>query len=188
MAPPTRLNLFRTPSPEPLAGKEATTRRKCKFINKWTNNRGSIPLTRIVCEYGISEACGHKWRDQYLQLGSPSRRRLRPTSTTLGKPSKVTKSMCKLLVSPLRNPYQQQPLKAQIVHFNILVEKCQLQRKLKEHTKGGGHYIIAYINKVISTKNKAQRERYGTNHVWAPLFGFFDHIIYTNEAHIDPTA
>ena len=59
---------------------------------------------------------------------------------------------------------------------------------MKEHTKGGGRYLCAFVKKVISNKNKEKRETYGANHIYDPLFGFFDHIVYTDEAHIDPTT
>jgi hypothetical protein len=42
---------------------------------------------------------------------------------------------------------------AQIKYFNIPVEERQLQRKIKEYTKGGGRYVMAYIEKVFSEKN-----------------------------------
>ena len=41
---------------------------------------------------------------------------------------------------------------------------------------------------MISFKNKAGRVDYGETHVFDALFGFFDHTVYTDEAHIDPTS
>ncbi len=93
-----------------------------------------------------------------------------------------------MLCSPSRNPVQKQPLDTQIAYYNLPIQKRQLQRKLKEHTKGGGRYLCAFVKKVISAKNKKEREKYGQNHKWSPLFGFFDHIVYTDEAHVDPTS
>jgi hypothetical protein len=29
---------------------------------------------------------------------------------------------------------------------------------------------------------------YGDDHIYDPLFGFFDHIVYTDEAHVDLTS
>ena len=55
----TRSNPFRTPSPEPLAGKEATTRRKCKFFDALAQNGASRSLRSISREYKISEK--HSW-------------------------------------------------------------------------------------------------------------------------------
>ena len=71
---------------------------------------------------------------------------------------------------------------------DIPVGTRQLQRKMKEHTKGGGRYLCAFIQKSISQKNREQRTIYSEQHVFNPLFGFFDHIVYTDEAHIDPTS
>lgn len=187
MAPPTRLNPFRTPSPEPLNRRNATTRRRSHFIDKLVASKGKTSILQLSKECGINEKTGRNWKEEYLTKGSLAKRRTRSSSKILGRKSKVNSRVCKTLVS-LRNPYRKQPLEAQITAFNIPVGKRQLQRKLKEHTKGGGRYLCAFVKKIISAKNKAQREKYGSDHVWSPLFGFFDHIIYTDEAHIDPTS
>lgn len=47
---------------------------------------------------------------------------------------------------------------------------------------------MGYVNKVISDKNYVERAQYGSDHIWKPLFGFFDHIVYTDEMHVDPTS
>jgi hypothetical protein len=59
---------------------------------------------------------------------------------------------------------------------------------LKEHTKGGGRYKCAFVKKEISHKNRAERTTYGEINIYQPIFGFWDHNIYTDEAHIDPTS
>jgi hypothetical protein len=121
-------------------------------------------------------------------MGSEAKRRTRPRSSILGANSRVTKAECKMLVSPSRNPVRKQPLDTQIAYHGLKVKERQLQRKLKEYTKGGGRYKCAFIKKVISKKNRQERGTYGNDHVYDPLFGFFDHIVYTDEAHIDPTS
>jgi hypothetical protein len=93
-----------------------------------------------------------------------------------------------MLVSPSRNPVRKQPLDAQIAYHNLPIKTRQLQRKLKEHTKGGGRYLCAFIKKKISVKNRINRTTYGNEHVYDPIFGFFDHIVFTDEAHVDPTS
>lgn len=188
MAPPTRSNPFRTPSPEPLAGKEATTRRKCKFFDALARSGTSRSTRSISKECGISESTGRYWKKQHLELGSLAKKPTRQRSSILGGKSKVTKSMCKMLVSPSRNPLRKQPYEAQIEYHNLPVQRRQLQRKLKEHTKGGGRSLCAFIKKVISAKNEVERTKYGNDHLYDSLFGFFDHVVYTDEAHIDPTS
>ena len=41
---------------------------------------------------------------------------------------------------------------------------------------------------MISNKNKEEREKYGNDYKFKPLLDFFDHIVFTNEAHVDPTS
>jgi hypothetical protein len=96
--------------------------------------------------------------------------------------------MCKMLVSRSRNPVRKQPYKAQIVYYNLPIKGRQLQQKLKEHTKRGAQYLYAYIKKIISTKNCAERTTYSKNHLYNPLFRFFDCVVYTDKAYIDPTS
>ena len=187
MAPPTRMHPLRDLSPKPLGGKEARTPRKCQFFDALRRDLGHKPLSTISAESKISESCGRKWKKQYEELGSPARRRTRPKSTVLGRNSKVTKSMCKAIVSP-SNPVREHPYEAQIAYFGIPVKKRQLQTMMKRHTRGGGRYLMAFIKKVISSANRAQRVEYGEEHLYKPLFGFWDHIIFTDEAHVDPTS
>ena len=187
MAPPTRSQPFRTPSPEPLSNKEATTRRRCKFFDALAQYKDSKSLRSIAKECGIGPTTARTWRDQWKTMGSEAKRRLRPRSNVLGRQSRVTKAMCKALVS-LSNPVRKQPYDTQIAYHKLPVKRRQLQRKIKEHTKGGGRYLCAYIEKVISDKNHAERAAYGDKHIYKPLFGFFDHIVFTDEAHIDPTS
>jgi transposase len=188
MAPTLRGARFHTPSLEPLANKEATTTRKCKFFDTLSQNNGTKSLRSISKECGIGATTGRDWKKQFENMGSLTKRNTRKRSSILGRKSRVTKSTCKMLVSLSRNPVQKQPLDAQIVFHNLLVKKRQLQRKLKENTKGGGRYLCTFIEKEISKKNRKGRTQYGDNHVYDSLFGFFDHIVYTDEAHIDPTS
>ncbi|KAM3066502.1 hypothetical protein ACMFMG_012000 [Clarireedia jacksonii] len=75
-----------------------------------------------------------------------------------------------------------------IEYHKIPVKRRQLQRKLKEHTKKGRRYLCVFIKKVITAKNPEDRTVYGNEHLYNELFGFWDHIVFTDEAHIDPTA
>jgi hypothetical protein len=85
------------------------------------------------------------------------------------------------------NPVRKDPYETRIEYHNLLVGKRQLQRKLREHTRGGKFYKCAFIKKQISAKNRGEREAYGERHLYDPLFGFFDYIVFTDKAHVDPT-
>ena len=55
-------------------------------------------------------------------------------------------------------------------------------------TYGGGRYKCAFVKKTISDKNATERTTYGSQHLYDPIFSFWDHIVFTDEAHIDPTS
>ncbi|PQE16394.1 hypothetical protein CJF31_00009603 [Rutstroemia sp. NJR-2017a BVV2] len=188
MAPPTHLRPFRTPSPTPLRGKEADTPRKTQFFNALARKGNSKAIRTIAKEYCIAESTARKWRQQYLDIGEEAKRYTRARSKVLGHNSRVTKSICKMLVSPSKNPVRKQPLEAQIEYYKIPVKKRQLQRKLKEHTKKGRRYLCAFIKKVISPKNHEDRMVYRNEHLYDEVFGFWDHVVFTDEAYIDPNT
>jgi hypothetical protein len=44
---------------------------------------------------------------------------------------------------------------------------------------------MAYVKKIISSANRAQRVEYSKEHLYKPLFSFWDYIIYIDKAYID---
>ena len=188
MVPPTRSNPFRTPSPEPLNGKEASTRRKNRYYNAYFHNPNKLSQRVLAKKYSITESCGRNWLEQYKQFGKEARRRLRPRSQVLGRKSRVTKAMCQTLVSLAKNPLRTYPYAAQIEHFKIPISERQLEQKIKEFTHRSRRYVMTYVGKVFSEKNRRARTQYGNDHIYKPLFSFFDHIVYTDKAHVNPTS
>ena len=110
------------------------------------------------------------------------------SKTKLGRPSKVTPAMCSMLIDPTRNPVRNQLYEAQIDFHHLPVQKRQLQRKIKEHTRGGRRYKMAFVKKQISEKNKEERVEYGQRHRNKTIEEFWSCITFTDEAHIDPTS
>jgi hypothetical protein len=105
-------------------------------------------------------------------MGSLAYRTTRKISTKLRRRSKVTKSICKILVNPARNPVRNQLYDAQIRFYNILVQRRQLRRKLAEHTNGSRIYKCAFIKKIISGKNKDERVTYSEEYKDKPIEDF----------------
>jgi transposase len=161
MAPTLRGQRFHTPSPEPLANKEATTTKKCRFFDALSRDSESKSQRQISKECGIGETTGRTWKKQFENMSSLAKRRTLKRSAKLGRRSKVSKSTCKMLVSPSRNPVRKHPYEVQLEFHQIPVKKRQLQYKLKEHTNGGQRYKYAFVKKVISDKNLDARESYG---------------------------
>lgn len=187
MAPRIRSNPYLSPSPEPLNGKEASTSRKCKFYDTLNRDGNIKSLASISRDCKITLSCRRKWRNQKLEFGHIATRRTRKRSTKLEHKSKVTKKMYNQLVSS-ENLVRKQPWEAQISHFEIPCKRRQLQRMIKRHIKGGGRYKCAFIKKEISRKNRFDRTTYGETNVYKSIFEFWDHIIYTDEAHVDSTS
>ncbi|PQE33963.1 hypothetical protein CJF32_00002810 [Rutstroemia sp. NJR-2017a WRK4] len=179
MAPLTRSRPFRTPTPEPLNGKEADTPRKSAYFVALACDGGKKAYSTIAKECNIVPSTARDWRYQYENMGTVAKRYLRPRSKILGRKSKVTKSMCKMLVSPSRNPVRKQPLEAQIAFHKLPVKPRQLGRKL---------YLCAFIQKEISEKNRADRTTYSETHLYDPVFGFWDYVVFTDKAYVDPTS
>jgi len=95
MAPCTRRNLHLTPSPEPpVVGCWKTPKRR-DFYKALDKNGASKSLTAICIDVGISQPTGTRWKKLRENIGSQAVRTTRSTSTKLGRPSKVTKQMCK---------------------------------------------------------------------------------------------
>lgn len=188
MAPTTRRTTRITPPPGPSEGHEADTVKKCRFYDAWDKDHNEKSIRQICREIGTSEGTGRLWNKQRESLGSLAYRSLRKRSTKLGRPSKVTKSMCKMLVDPAKNPVRDQLYEAQIKHHHLPVGKRQLQRKLKEHTNGGQRYKCAFVKKVVLKKNRKERMEYGQEHVDKSVEDFWSYIFFTDEAHIDPTS
>jgi hypothetical protein len=146
-------------------------------------------LQRTICsDLGISKGTGHYWKKQCDNIESFAQRHTRRRSGKLGRCSKVTKSTCKILVSPSWNPVCRECYEAQTEYHYLPCQTCQLQRKLKEHTDRGQQYKCAFVKKIVSSKNKKEREIYSREHDSKPLIGFWDHIFFTDEAHVDPTS
>jgi len=96
--------------------------------------------------------------------------------------------MCKALVSPSKNPVRNHPLDAQIAYHNIPVQRRQLTRKLKEHTKGGQIYKCAFVKKEVSSANRDERVAYGREHKDKSIEDFWSYIFFSDEAHVDPSS
>jgi hypothetical protein len=188
MAPTTRNTVRACTPPRPIEAKEFDTVKKTGFFRDYDRFHGKKTLAQISAENGTTDRTARRWLKQRCEIGSPAYRHTRKRSKVLGRRSRVSKETCKMLCSPSRNPVRDQQYEAQIAFHNIPVEKRQLQRKLKEHTNGGGRYRQAFVGKEISKKNLRERVSYGKEHKDKDIWSFWSYIFFTDEAHIDPSS
>ena len=93
-----------------------------------------------------------------------------------------------MLVSPSRNPVRNQLYEAQIEYHNLNVKPRTLQRRLRQTTNNARRYKQAYIQKDISKKIRILRVEYGQKHQDKTVNNFWQFILFSDEAHIDPSS
>ena len=91
-------------------------------------------------------------------------------------------------MDPKYNPVRFAWLEVQIQYHNLPVGRRQLTCKLKEYTNRGRIYKYAFVKKEISAKNKRERQVYSIEYKGKPLIGFWDYVLFTDEAYIVPSS
>ena len=188
MAPNTRAEDRFTPPPGPEKGFPATTRKRTRFFNAYDRDHATKSFRQLCVDEDVGESTGRYWLRQRRNLGHLAIRRTRKLSDKLGMKSKVTKTICKMLVDPKQNPIRDQLYEAQLTFHDLPVQKRQLQRKLKEYTHNARRYKMAFVNKQVSAKNKEERVAYREEHKDDTINEYWSHVVFTDEAHVDPKS
>jgi hypothetical protein len=188
MAPITRSMRPRTPPNRVTKACESDTIKRKDFYYAYDSREAGLSDRAFFRDFGINRSTGLLWLRQRRILGSPAYRRTRQYSSKLGRPSKLSKESYKMLVSPSRNPVRNQHYEAQIEFHKLDVKPRTIQRNLKRYTEQGQRYKQAYVSKTLSKKNRQERIDYGEEHKDKTIEDFWQYIIFTDEAHIDPTS
>lgn len=187
MAPTTR-STFRFTTPPSETRQEATTVRRTRFFSTYDARKDYDSLRRIAKDERVPESTARNWIQQRQYLGSPAYRHTRKQSAArLGRPSKITKKQCQVLVSP-SNPVRDQTYEVQLAYHDIQVHPSNLREALRRHTNKAQLYKQAYVQKKVSSKNKDRRAKYGETNQDKPVQGFWNCIAFTDEAHYDPAS
>ncbi|KAH7321680.1 hypothetical protein BKA65DRAFT_512746 [Rhexocercosporidium sp. MPI-PUGE-AT-0058] len=123
MPPNTRQTDRFTPPPIPPKGGISNTIRRKHFFDAYDSEIGTKSMRAICREQDLDESTGRLWNRQRRDLGSLGIRRTRKLSNKLGRRSKVTPAMCRMLVDPKKNPVRNQLYEAQIVYHNLPCKK-----------------------------------------------------------------
>jgi hypothetical protein len=188
MAPSTRQTDRATPPNRGSARCEANSAKKRAFFNAYDARNSPENHLTIARRQNITSPTARRWLRQREIFGSPSYHRIRKCSDNIGRPKKITREQCQMLISPSRNPVRDQLYDAQLEYHNIHASTRTLKRKLGLYTKGARRYKQAYIRKQISPANRQKRVEYGLKHLGKSVDDFWQYIFFTDEAHIDPTS
>ena len=139
MAPTTSFTSRITPPPGPFREHEADTMKKTRFYTAYDKEIRFKSVRQIAYDSKTPESTARRLLKQRENMGSLAYRTTRMKSHKLRRPSKVTKSISKMLIDLAKNPIRDQLYEAQIAYCNIPVKKRQLQRKLKKHTVVRGY-------------------------------------------------
>jgi len=132
----------------------------------------------------ITESTSRNWLRQRDNMGSVAYRQTHKLGKKPGPKSEISKDFCKMLVDSKRNSVRDQLYKVQLAHHGLDVSVRQLRRKLAEYTNSARCYKCTFVKQVASHKNRDERADYGKEHVPKPVLGFFDHILFTDEAYV----
>jgi hypothetical protein len=103
IAPTTRRITRITPPLGPQAHQEADTIRKTRFYDALGQEYGQKSIRKISLENGNAEGTGRLWAKQRESLGVRAYRSRRKSSSKLGRRSKITPEVCKMLTRSKRN-------------------------------------------------------------------------------------
>jgi hypothetical protein len=93
-----------------------------------------------------------------------------------------------MLISPSRNLVRNARYEAQIKYHQIPINMRQLQRCTQKHIPGAQRYKCAFVKKVVLGKNLDERAKYGAEHIDKSIEAFWEQIVFTDKAHIDPSS
>jgi len=90
MAPNTRSQGLKTPSPQRSRGTQADIIQKARFFSAWDARESTDSIRSIYKATKTTKGTASRWLHQREQLGSPTLRRTRKLSDHLGRKSKIS--------------------------------------------------------------------------------------------------
>lgn len=144
-------------------------------------------LQDIAAQHGISLSTGQRWRKEREKYGDAHRIRKRKAiekNQKLGRPYTVTTERLQLLLSDDTNPVREEPLSIQARENDIPLRPRTLRYNLS--TREDAHMFVAAYTREMLPANLEKRVEYGKEHLNKPLYGYWDTLFFTDEAHFNP--
>ncbi|EPE35873.1 hypothetical protein GLAREA_05211 [Glarea lozoyensis ATCC 20868] len=168
--------------------REYGTPKKTEFFKAWDARQPGEGVGTIAKQERVSRTAGQRWLKERGLYGDIAKRKSRRYAQKLGPKPKVPPTLAKDLVNPKTNPVRDKTYGTMATHFEINAHPRTIERSVKSNTKNARRYKQAYRKKEISKKNRDKRTEYGFEHRQKKLPDFWTTIVFTDEAHLDPTS
>jgi hypothetical protein len=164
------------------------TEERAHFFWHVDTRRPGETMAAICAAHGIGTATGYRWRQERAQFSDGRRVRKRKAAAKhhkLGRPWRCPLGQIEQLCDDATNLVRDAPIEVQVRENNIPLADRSLRYNLAERVDAQV-YAAAYSDD-ISDANKRHRVHYGGAYEDEPVFGFWDTVYFTDEAHFNPT-
>jgi hypothetical protein len=169
-----------TPSNSPKRQEYDTTKR-ARFFNAFDSKENDVGLAKVckTLDFKLPPSTARRWIKERDIQRSPAIRRTRKQASRLGRKSKVSASDIDKLTNQ-EDPIHKEPYEIQAKTLNSNPSARTLQAHATQ--AGAKRFKKRYTTK-ISKKNKPIRIAYGKKHEKETLTGFWQYVVFTDEAH-----
>lgn len=175
----------KTPAQD-LVLKEPETPERAAYFYHFDHRRNDEKIDDIAAQHRIHPSTGERWRKEREHFRDERRVRKRKAEEEghkLGRPWRVSNEKIKELLEDDTNPVREDPLRIQRQVNKVPLSTRALQYNLSN--REDAHLFVAAYSDEIRPANKKIRVSYGEEHMHQPLFGFWDHVFFTDEAHFN---
>ena len=167
---------------QPITRKEADSSRKKRFYTLIDFRSPGTTQKSIFERLHVPKTTGQEWLRQRRLKGPIGTKRIGKHRSR--RPKKISDATLDLLLSPSRNAVRTFPLQAQMAKFSIYTHVRTLERNLRSRKRGAKMFKQAKAG-MISEKQRRARKTYGKLHENDTIKNFWQHVFFTDEAHID---
>jgi hypothetical protein len=171
---------------QPIKRHEWTTTKKTRFFQALDDRETDTSIIDVARNHGLQPTTAYTWiRQRKREPHINHLRRARIQHKPSGRPRQITSPELDMLLDPERNPIREYPYEAMIKHFNLRITTARSLRMNLIKRRGAQLFIKERI-KPITKANKQERMAYANRMKNRPVYGFWDCIEFSDEAHFNP--
>lgn len=182
--------MLRHITPEPQENCQPDSVQRTRFFDAYDGRfkHGHVSLRELTKQHGIARSTAYEWLNDRHNHGSVAYRRrdIRALHSELkgtngsGRPYKISDTQLKSVLDSDKDARRKR-LSTQLRNAGISTCRDTLRKSLKERFSAG--MFKAALQKEISDDNAAARKAYCQDFRFFPVEGFWDCLVFTDEAH-----